>query len=52
MLPVLQRHVRTVYGYANNHFAGHAPATVRMLQERMGLAVVDPESLDDQQRLF
>jgi uncharacterized protein YecE (DUF72 family) len=39
---MIQERVRTVYGYANNHFAGHSPATVRMLQERLGQPVMDP----------
>jgi hypothetical protein len=36
----------------NNHFAGHSPATIRMLQERLGLPVVKPERLGDQLGLF
>jgi uncharacterized protein YecE (DUF72 family) len=52
MIPVLQRQVRTVYGFVNNHFAGHSPASVRMLQARLGLPVVSPESIGEQQTLF
>lgn len=52
MLPVLQGQVREVYGYVNNHFAGHAPASVRMLQQRLGLTVVDPSSIAEQPSLF
>ncbi len=52
MIPVLQRQVRTVYGYVNNHFAGHSPASVRMLQTRLGLPVVPPESIGEQATLF
>lgn len=52
MIPVLQRQVRTVYGFANNHFAGHGPATVRMLQERLGLPTVDPREIGEQGTLF
>jgi uncharacterized protein YecE (DUF72 family) len=44
--------VRTVYGYVNNHFAGHSPASVRMLQEMLGLAVTDPARLGEQLTLF
>jgi uncharacterized protein YecE (DUF72 family) len=44
--------VRAVYAYASNHFAGHAPATVRMVQEMMGLPVVDPARLGEQLTLF
>ena len=52
MIPVLLGQVRNLYGYANNHFAGHSPATVRMLQERLGLPTVDPSQLGDQVSLF
>lgn len=52
MMPVLQRQVREVYGFVNNHFAGHAPASVRMLQQRLGLPSVEPAVLADQASLF
>ncbi|MEY4010207.1 MAG: hypothetical protein RLZZ93_899, partial [Actinomycetota bacterium] len=26
----------TVFGYVNNHFAGHSPASLRMLQTALG----------------
>jgi len=52
MIPVLQQQVRTVYGYVNNHFAGHSPASIRMLQTRLGLPVVPPESIGEQPTLF
>ena len=52
LIPVLQGQVREVYGFVNNHFAGHAPASVRMLQERLGLPSVDPVALADQPSLF
>jgi uncharacterized protein YecE (DUF72 family) len=52
MMPVLQRQVREVYGFVNNHFAGHAPASVRMLQQRLGIPSVDPAALSDQVPLF
>lgn len=35
-------HVQTVYGYMSNEFAGHAPASLRALQERLGLPTRDP----------
>lgn len=43
---------RSVYGYVNNHFAGHSPATVRELQRLLQLAPVDPEQLGEQMTLF
>jgi uncharacterized protein YecE (DUF72 family) len=49
---MIQERVRTVYGYANNHFAGHSPETVRMLQRRLGLPVVDPRLIGEQASLF
>jgi uncharacterized protein YecE (DUF72 family) len=41
-----------VYGYFNNHFAGHSPASARELQTRLGLPAVDPEHLGEQLSLF
>ena len=43
---------RTVYGYVNNHFAGHSPATVRELQRMLDIEPVDPEQLGEQMSLF
>ncbi len=34
--------IRTVYVYMSNEFAGHAPASLRQLQQRLGLPPVDP----------
>ncbi len=52
MIPTLQGQVREVYGFVNNHFAGHAPASVRMLQQRLGIPTVDPHTIGDQSTLF
>jgi len=51
---VLKRvaHTRDVYGFFNNHFAGHSPASARDLQRRLGQQPVDPESLRTQRSLF
>jgi uncharacterized protein YecE (DUF72 family) len=43
---------RIVYGYANNHYAGHSPSTVRELQRMLHLTPVDPEQLGEQMTLF
>ncbi len=51
-LPALAQRVRTVYGYVNNHFAGHSPWSVRMLQHDLGLPVMDPAKLGEQLTLF
>jgi uncharacterized protein YecE (DUF72 family) len=41
----LAKRVERIYVYVNNHYAGHAPATVQQLQELLGLPTVDPRSL-------
>ena len=41
LAPRLQR----IFVYVNNHYAGHAPATVNQLKELLGLRTVDPRSL-------
>ena len=41
-----------VYGYANNHFAGHSPATARSLQRLLGQIPVEPTQLGEQISLF
>jgi len=51
-LAALRSRVRDVFGYVNNHFEGHSPASVRTFQSRLGLPVVDPSSLRDQRGLF
>ena len=43
---------RAIYGYVNNHFAGHSPATLRELQRLLDLSPVDPEQLGEQMTLF
>ena len=45
-------HVGTIYGYMSNEFAGHAPASLRMLCQRLGLPSVDPKQLWPQGVLF
>ena len=44
--------VKTVYGYVNNHFAGHSPASVRQLQNLLGMSAVEPAELGEQLRLL
>ena len=43
---------RDVYGYVNNHFSGHAPATLRDLQRLVHQTPVEPEHLGEQMTLF
>ena len=52
VLPGITARVQTVYGYVNNHFSGHSPATVRELQRQLGQVVVDPTQLGEQLRLL
>ena len=52
VLPALAKRVRTVFGFANNHFAGHSPATLRELQLQLGQQPVAPHTLGDQLTLF
>ena len=49
---VLQERVTQIYGYFNNHFQGHSPASCNLFKEMLGLSVVSPESLIKQPSLF
>ncbi|HEX6159040.1 MAG TPA: DUF72 domain-containing protein [Thermoanaerobaculia bacterium] len=51
---VLKRvaHTRDVYGFFNNHFAGHSPANAREMQRLLGQQPVEPETLSAQRSLF
>ncbi len=48
----LAKRVTTVYGYVNNHFAGHSPASARDLQRMLGQQAVEPDQLGEQMSLF
>lgn len=48
----LSQHVRRTFGYVNNHFAGHSPASVRDLQRLLGQRPIPPHQLGDQMTLF
>jgi uncharacterized protein YecE (DUF72 family) len=41
-----------LYGYFNNHFAGHSPANARELQSLLGQRPIDPATLAEQISLF
>jgi uncharacterized protein YecE (DUF72 family) len=43
---------RTVYGYVNNHFAGHSPSSARDMQRMLSIPPVEPEQLGEQMTLF
>jgi uncharacterized protein YecE (DUF72 family) len=51
---VLKRAALTkeIFGFFNNHFAGHSPASAREMQHLLGQQPVDPESLRGQRSLF
>jgi uncharacterized protein YecE (DUF72 family) len=51
---VLKRAALTtdVYGFFNNHFAGHSPANAREMQSLLGERPVDPATLGEQISLF
>ena len=51
---VLKRVANTidVYGFFNNHFAGHSPANAREMQRLLGQEPVEPGTLGAQRMLF
>lgn len=52
VIDALAKRVRTVYGYVNNHFAGHSPASARDLQRMLRQRPVEPDQLGEQMSLF
>ena len=48
----LAQRVRVAYGYFNNHFSGHSPASARELQKLLGQKPVEPSQLGEQMSLF
>ena len=44
--------VREVFGYFNNHWAGHSPASANEMKRRLGLEAVEPKDLWPQRELF
>jgi uncharacterized protein YecE (DUF72 family) len=51
-LQTLALRVKDVWGFANNHFAGHSPSTARDLQKLAGQKPLMPEELGEQRSLF
>ncbi len=49
---VLRQHVGKIYGYFNNHFQGHAPASCNQFKRLIGQPVIEPDSLITQPSLF
>jgi uncharacterized protein YecE (DUF72 family) len=48
----LAARVKDIWGFANNHFAGHSPSTARQVQKLVGQEPVLPEELGEQRSLF
>ena len=48
----LSGQVREIYGFFNNHYEGHSPASARGLLRRLGEPVTDPDDLDPQLSLL
>ena len=48
----LSQKVGQIYGYFNNHYQGHSPASCNMFKEILGLPIVKPDSLIKQPSLF
>ncbi len=44
--------VQEVYGYFNNHWAGHSPESANEMKRRLGLSTVDPKEQWPQKELF
>jgi len=43
---------KEIFGFFNNHFAGHSPASARVMQTLLGQKAVDPATLRRQATLF
>lgn len=52
VLRELSGQVREIYGFFNNHYEGHSPASARRLLKRLGQPVIQPDELDPQLNLF
>lgn len=52
VLQELAGSVRDVYGFFNNHYEGHSPASARRLLRTMGQPVTEPDDLNPQLSLF
>jgi uncharacterized protein YecE (DUF72 family) len=51
-LATIPESVTNVYGYVNNHFAGHSPESARQLQRLLGQKAVEPSDMGEQMSLF
>lgn len=51
-IKAMTAHGLDVFAYANNHYQGYSPATLRAIQQRLGLPVKEPPVMLHQQSLF
>ncbi len=51
-MTILRERVEVVYGYFNNHYQGHSPASCNQFKKLIGQAVVEPDALISQPSLF
>jgi len=52
LLRELEGRVREVFGFFNNHYEGHSPASARRLLERLGQPTPHPDQLNPQLKLL
>lgn len=52
VLRQLSSQVREIYGFFNNHYEGHSPASARTLLRRLDQPVTEPDQLNPQLSLF
>ncbi|NIR46391.1 MAG: DUF72 domain-containing protein [Gemmatimonadetes bacterium] len=52
VLQELSGRVRDIYGFFNNHYEGHSPASARRLLRVLGQPVTEPDDLNPQLSLF
>jgi uncharacterized protein YecE (DUF72 family) len=48
----LRKRVEMIYGYFNNYFQGHSPASSNQFKKLIGQPVIEPETLNRQPSLF
>lgn len=48
----LKGSAKVIYGYFNNHYQGHSPASCNLFKQLIGLPIVEPESQFEQPSLF
>jgi uncharacterized protein YecE (DUF72 family) len=48
----LKEKVKIIFGYFNNHYQGHSPASCNQFKRMVGLPVIEPETLIVQPSLF